>query len=146
MSKQRSHPGALQPAASQAELKPSSDQEKFQAQLQGLLKQQKYRQALDEIKRQRQRHPEMTFTPSEAEIRSLRGQQDVQKGDYKQAETSFRRALEQGLQGAYYWLARSLVQLNRLDDALAVVKPAFEQGQLPKEDAVCYFKVAPLKG
>ncbi|MGA7934171.1 MAG: tetratricopeptide repeat protein [Kovacikia sp.] len=146
MSKQRSHRRALQPAASQSALKQPSDQEAFQAQLQGLVKQQKYRQALDEIKRQRQRHPEMEFIPSEAEIWLLRGQQDVQKGDYKQAETSFRRALEQGLQSAYYWLARSLVQLNRINDALEVVKPAFEQGQLPKDDAICYLKLLLLKG
>jgi tetratricopeptide (TPR) repeat protein len=146
VSKQRSRRGALQPAANQSTLKPPSDQEAFQAQLQALLKQQKYRQALDEIKRQRQRHPELAFTPSEAEIWLLRGQQDVQKGDYKQAETSFRRALEQGLQSAYYWLARSLVQLNRLNDALAVIQPAFEQGKLPKDDAICYLKLLLLKG
>ncbi len=146
MSKKRSHRGALQPAASQSELKPPSDQERFQAQLQGLLKQQKYRQALDEIKRQRQRQPDVVFKPSEAEIWLFRGQQDFEKGEYKQAEPSFRRALEQGLQGAYYWLARSLVQLNRLDDALAVITPAFEQGKLPKEDAVCYLKLLLLKG
>lgn len=146
MSKQRSHRGGLQPPSNQSTLKQPSGQESVQSQLQGLVKQQKYRQALDEIKRQRQRHPEMTFTPSEAEIWLLRGQQEFAKGDYKQAETSFRRALEQGLQGAYYWLARSLVQLNRLDAALAVIQPAFEQGQLPKEDAVCYLKLRLLNG
>lgn len=147
VSKRQPERGAIQQAASQRALEQPSDGEAFQAQLQGLLKQQKYRQALDEIKRKRQRHPEREFTPSEAEIWLLRGQQDFQKGDYKQAETSFRQALEQGLQGAvYYWLARSLLQLNRLDAALAVIQPAFEQGQLPKDDAICYLKLLLLKG
>ena len=146
MSKQRSQRGALQPVSSQSTLKPSSEQDAFQTQLEGLLKQQKYRQALDEIKRQRQRHPEVAFKPSEAEIWWLRGQQDFEKSDYKQAEASFRRAVEQGLHSAYYWLARTLVQLKRLDEALAVIQPAFEQGTLPKDDAVCYLKLLLLKG
>lgn len=115
--------------------------------MQGLLKQQKYRQALDEIKKIRSRYPDLQLSPSEAEIWLLRGQQEFDKGDYKQAETSFRRSLEQGLQGtAHYWLARTLLQLNRLDAALTLIQTAFEQGQLPKDYAICYLKLLLLKG
>ena len=147
MSKQRSQRGALQQPSSQSGLKPLSDSEAAQSQLQGLLKQQKYRQALDEFKKIRSRYPDLKLSPSEAEIWLLRGQQEFDKSDYKQAETSFRRSLEQGLQGiAHYWLARTLLQLNRLDAALTLIQTAFEQGQLPKDYAICYLKLLLLKG
>lgn len=118
----------------------------FSVLLQGLLQQGKYRQALDEIKRGRRNNPDLKFTPSEAEIWSLRGQQEFDKGEIKQAETSFRRALEQGLVGeAHYWIGRCLLAQNKLDAALALVRESFEQGQLPKEYAIGYLKLLLLK-
>jgi len=122
-------------------------QSPFQMQLQGLLKQQKYRQALEEIKKVRRVNPEIEFTPSEAEIWLLRGQQEFQKSDFKQAETFFRRALELGLTGeAHYWTSRCLLLQNRLDAALDLIQHAFEQGNLPKDYAICYLKLLLLKG
>lgn len=122
-------------------------QSPFQAQLQRLLDQQKYRQALDEIKKAQRHNPAIEFTPSEAEIWSMRGQQEFQKNDLKQAEASFKRALELGLNGAgHYWLARTLLTQDRLDAALEVIQTAFDQGTLPKDYAVCYLKLLLLKG
>jgi tetratricopeptide (TPR) repeat protein len=124
-----------------------SPQERFQANLTSLLDQQKYRQALDEIQRIRRSQSDITFTPSEAEIWLLRGKQEVQQGNLKQAETSLRRSLQLGLVGeSHYWLAKALLSLNRLDDAIALLQPAFEDGSLPKDYSICYAKLLLLKG
>ncbi len=122
-------------------------EEAFQAQLRSLLTQKKYRQAIEAIKKARRAQPDAQFKPTEAEIWSLRGQQEFQKADFKQAESSFRQALTLGLDGeAHYWLAKCLVSLDRLEAALDLIRSAFEQGTLPKEFAICYLKLLLLKG
>lgn len=122
-------------------------QENFQLQLQRLLQQQKYRQALDEIKKIRHSAPEIELTPTEAEIWLLLGQQEFQRDDFKQAESSLRRALDLGINGeVHYWLAKCLLELNRLDAALELLRTAFEQKVLPKDYSVCYLKLLFLKG
>jgi len=122
-------------------------EERFQANLQSLLAQQKYRQALDEIQKIRRSHPDIAFTPSEAEIWLLRGKQEFQQENFRQAETSLRRSLQLGLVGeAHYWLAKVLVSLDRLDDAIALIQPVFEDGSLPKDYSICYAKLLLLKG
>jgi len=125
----------------------SPPQSEFQVQLQSLLKQQKYRQALDEIKKAQRSQPGLEFKPSEAEIWLLRGKQEFEKVDAKQAESSLRRSLELGLNGeTHYWLAKCLLTLNRLDAAIALLRGAFEQETLPKDYSVCYAKLLLLKG
>jgi tetratricopeptide (TPR) repeat protein len=115
--------------------------------LTGLIRQQKYRQALDEIKKVRRTDPEIRFSPSEAEIFSLQGQQEFEKQSFKHAETSFRRALDLGLKGeAHYWIARSLLAQKRLDAAFEFIKKAFDDQTLPKDYAICYLKLLLLKG
>jgi len=126
---------------------PPSSQDSFQAQLQSLLKQQKYHQALEQIHKAKRSQPDLTITPSEAEIWLLRGKQDFQKGNFKQADASLRRSLQLGLRGeAHYALAKCLLAMNRLDDAIALIRPAFEDGTLPKEYNICYPKLLLLKG
>lgn len=124
-----------------------SPQEKLQTQLQALLEQQKYRQALDTIQKIQRSHPEVTFTPSEAEIWLLRGKQEFDDEEFKLAEKSLSRAIELGLTGEpHYWLAKSLLALDRLDDAIALIRPVFEDGSLPKDYSICYAKLLLLKG
>ncbi|NJR65996.1 MAG: hypothetical protein HC772_12845 [Leptolyngbyaceae cyanobacterium CRU_2_3] len=95
---------------------PPSSQEKLQAQLQSLLKQEKYRQALSEIHNAQRSCPDLVFKPSEAEIWLLRGKQEFEQNDFKQADTSLRKALQLGLGGEpHYWLAKCLLAMNRLD-------------------------------
>jgi tetratricopeptide (TPR) repeat protein len=126
---------------------PTSPQDKFQAQLQTLLKQQNYRQALSEIHNAQRSQPDLVFQPSEAEIWVLRGKQEFQKGDFKQADTSLRRALQLGLAGeSHYWLAKALLAMNRLDGAIALLRTAFEDGSLPKDYSICYAKLLLLQG
>jgi tetratricopeptide (TPR) repeat protein len=122
-------------------------QDSFQSQLQSLLNQQKYRQALEEIHKARRLQPDLAITPSEAEIWLLRGKQDYQKENFKQADASIRRGMQLGLGGeAYYWLAKCLLAMNRLEDAIALIRPVFMDGSLPKEYSICYPKLLLLKG
>ncbi len=125
----------------------SKAESSFDMQLQELLKQKKYRQALEEIKKIQRSQPDIKFTPKESEIWLLRGQQEFQKQDFKQAEKSFRRTLEMGLVGeAHYWQARCLLELNQLDAALRVLHDAFESDTLTKDYSICYLKLLLLKG
>jgi tetratricopeptide (TPR) repeat protein len=134
-----------QPQVSSAETKIAENS--FQVQLQELLNQKKYRQALEEIKKNQRLHPNIEFTPKESEIWLLRGQQEFQKQDFKQAEKSFGRALEFGLVGeVHYWQARCLLELKQLDAALNLLRNVFEAGTLPKEYSICYLKLLLLKG
>lgn len=125
----------------------SSPQDLFQAQVQTLLKQQKYRQALEEIQKAQRSQPDLIATPSEAEIWLLRGKQEFQKRDVKQAESSLRRSLQLGIKGeSHYWLAKCLLARNLLDAAIALIRPVFEDGSLPKDYSICYPKLLLLKG
>ena len=134
-----------QPQVSNTETKVAENS--FQKQLQELLNQKKYRQALEEIKKNQRLHPNIEFTPPESEIWLLRGQQEFQKQDFKQAEKSFTRALEFGLVGeVHYWQARCLLELKQLDPALKLLKNAFEAGNLPKDYSISYLKLLLLKG
>ena len=119
----------------------------FEMQLQELLDLKKYRQALEEIKKIQRSHPNIKFSPKESEIWLLRGQQEFQKQDFKQAEKSFGRCLELGLVGdAHYWLGRCMLELNKLDAALKLLRDAFNAGTLIKEYSICYLKLLLLKG
>ena len=121
--------------------------ELLQRQLQTLVEQKKYRQALDKIQQLHRADPEAKITPSEAAILSLRGQQEFAQGNYSQAERSFRQALELGLYGeAHYWLAKCLLTLGQPDAALEVIRTAFESKALPKDYAGCYLKLLLFKG
>ncbi len=119
----------------------------FQTQLQELLKQEKYRQALEEIKKIRKSQSNIEFTPPESEIWLLRGQKEFQKQDFKQAEKSFVRAIELGLTGAaHYWQAKCLLELNQLDSALNILQNAFNAGTLTQDYTIAYLKLLLLKG
>ncbi|MDZ8049944.1 MAG: tetratricopeptide repeat protein [Aulosira sp. ZfuVER01] len=143
MAKQHSKQPSKQVSSTGKELTENS----FQMQLQELLKRKKYRQALEEIKKIQRSHPEIELSPKESEIWLLRGQQEFEKQDFKQAEKSFSRALELGLLGdAHYWQARCLLELNQLDAALKLLRDAFEAGTLIKDYGICYLKLLLLKG
>lgn len=119
----------------------------WEIRLQELLEQKKYRQALEEIKKNQRSHPNIEFTPKESEIWLLRGQQEFQKQDFKQAEKSFGRALELGLVGeVHYWQAKCWLELNQLDLAVHLLGDAFEGEKLPKDYSIYYLKVLLLKG
>ncbi len=118
-----------------------------QTQLQTLLAQQKYRQAIDEIKKLQRSQPDLVFAPTEAEIWRLRGQQELEKSEFKAAENSFRQVLKLGVTTeVHYWLAKTLLAQDRLDAALDLIKSAFDSKVLPKDESICYLKLLLIKG
>lgn len=118
-----------------------------QAQLQTLLAQKKYRQAIDEIKKLQRSQPDLVLSPTEAEVWRLRGQQELEKNEFKAAENSFRQILKLGVTtDVHYWLAKTLLAQNRVDAALELIKSAFESKVLPKEESICYLKLLLIKG
>jgi tetratricopeptide (TPR) repeat protein len=111
------------------------------------IQQKKYRQAIDEVNRLRRLYPDLVLEVNEAELWLKRGNQEFEQNRLKDAESSFRRAVELGEQGeAHYWLSRCLVAQQRHNDALAVIQPAFEKGSLPKDYRICYLKLLLLNG
>ncbi len=125
----------------------SSLQDGLQTQLQSLLSQKKYRQALEKLQKALRSQPDLKITPSEAEIWLLLGKEDLQKGQLKQAETSLQRALQLGLVGeTHYWLAKCLLAKDQLDLAIALISGAFDDGSLPNKYSICYAKLLFLKG
>jgi tetratricopeptide (TPR) repeat protein len=106
-----------------------------------------YRKAIDEIKRAKQAQPNLTLQPSEAELWMLQGQHEFEKGEYRQSENSLNQSLKLGQTGAvYYWLAKCLLAVNRLDAALEKIRVAFEQDKLSKDFNITYAKLLLLKG
>lgn len=125
----------------------SSSQQQFQIQIESLLKRQQYRQAIDEIHKIQRSQPEFTCSHGEADIWLLRGKQEFEKGDFKQAENSLHQALKLGLAGeTHYWLTKCYLERNRLEKAIEFLQTAFQQGTLPKDYSICYPKLLLLKG
>jgi tetratricopeptide (TPR) repeat protein len=118
-----------------------------QSQLQNLLAQKKYRQAIEEMKKLQRSQPDLVFTPTEADVWRSRGQQELDKKEFKAAENSFRQVLKLGITvDIYYWLAKTLLVQNRLDGALELIGDAFERKILPKDDGICYLKLLLIQG
>jgi tetratricopeptide (TPR) repeat protein len=121
--------------------------ESLQEQLQPLLNKKKYSQALELIQKTKRSQPTVVTTPSEAEIWLWCGQEEFEHAHYRQAEGSFRHALALEHYGdSHYWLVKTLLKLDCLDDALREIQTAFETQQLPKDYSLCYLKLLLLKG
>ncbi len=119
----------------------------LQTQIQLLVSQKKYRQALEKVQKALRSQPDLKITPSEADIWLLLGKEELQKGELKQAETSLRRALKLGMVGeTHYWLAKCLLAKDQLDQAIALIGGAFDDGSLPNQYSICYAKLLLLKG
>ncbi|MGB8699601.1 MAG: tetratricopeptide repeat protein, partial [Thermosynechococcaceae cyanobacterium] len=126
---------------------PTSAAERLQAQINTLVTQKKYRQALEKFKQIRQTHPDIKLSPSEADIWMLQGQQEFAQNSYRQAEASFRQALDCGAVGeAHYWQAKTLLAQGQTDAALGLMQVAFETKVLPKDYTGCYLKLLLMQG
>ena len=120
---------------------------KLTQQLQSLIEQKRYSEALNKLPQIRRCDPELEITPSEEILWSLRGQQEWAQGHYPQAEKSFRKSLALGLNGeAHYWLAKCLLSSERLKEAVELFRTAFETQVLPRDYAGCYLKLLFLVG
>ncbi len=125
----------------------SSLQDGLQTQIQLLVSQKKYRQALEKIQKALRSQPDLKLTPSEAEIWLLIGKEELQKGQFKQAENSLQHAMKLGIVGeTHYLLAKCLLAKDQLDQAIALIGGAFDDGSLPNQYSICYAKLLFLKG
>ena len=115
--------------------------------MQNLIGQKRYSEALNKLSQIRRSEPELEITPSEENLWSLRGQQELAQGHWRQAEKSFRQALKLGLNGeAHYWLAKCLLSSERLEEAVELFRRAFDTQVLPTDYAGCYLKLLFLVG
>lgn len=120
---------------------------KLKEQFQAYVEQKSYTQALTRLQQIQRLDPQATLKPSEAELYSLKGQEAFESRQYAQAEKALKKALELGLDNeAHYWLAKTLLALDRLDEALELLQIAFNNKILSKDYAGCYLKLLFLKG
>jgi tetratricopeptide (TPR) repeat protein len=115
--------------------------------LAALVEAKQYRRAIALLERIKRSEPETVFSPPEAEIWFLKGQEELDTRLFKAADSSFRQALNLGLGGkAYYGVAQALLALDRLDEAIALLKEGFESQKLTSEFNLCYAKLLLIKG
>jgi tetratricopeptide (TPR) repeat protein len=125
----------------------ASSLEMLQDQLQALIQQKKYQQALTKWQNIHRNHPEAEITPSEAALYSLLGQQEYHQEHYEAAATALKKSLDlEPSPEVNYWLAKTWLAMDQLVQALALMQSAFEQNQLSKDYAGCYLKLLVLKG
>ncbi len=147
--KKRNLSSTKSPSGEKKNLSPTQSPpgEKLIQQIQTLIAQKQYSQALNKLQRIRQTQSEIEINPSEATLWSLRGQQELARGNERQAEKSLRKSLELGLHGeAHYWLAKCLLASERLEEAVELLREAFDTQVLPKDYAGCYLKLLFLIG
>lgn len=126
--------------------KPQSAPSK-QDSLAALVEAKEYRRAIALLERIKRSEPGTVFSPPEAEIWFLKGQEELETRLFKAADSSFRQALSLGLGGkAYYGAAQALLALDRLDEAIALLQEGFDSQKLTSEFNLCYAKLLLIKG
>lgn len=116
-------------------------------QLQKLIQKKNYRQAIEKVKNISKMHPDVKISPSEAEIWAWQGQQEYSQSQYRQALVSLRHAVGLGCGAeSHYWLAKTLLTLGDLDEALVTMRSAFEDKVLTTDFAGSYLKLLLMKG
>lgn len=115
--------------------------------LEGLLKQKKYAQALRKLQQAHQSSPPPVLTITAAKIWLEQGKDEFQQKRYSQAAICLQEslALESG-GDAYYWLAKCFLARNQQTVALNLFQSAFEDKTLPKHLGGCYLKLLWLEG
>lgn len=118
-----------------------------QAKIEALLKEKKFRQAIDEIKILQRSQPDVKLSIDESTVWAYWGHNELLSDDFKAAENSFRQALKLGcVDQGYYGVAKALLRQNRSDAALDLIRDAFDSQKLPKDSAICYLKLLLIKG
>lgn len=114
--------------------------------LKALLREERFPAALAELDKIRRADPDFQPPEPEADIWLYRGQQELRENQWRAAENSFRQAIKLGGESeCYYFAAKALLRLNRLDSAVALLKEAFEADKLTKEFDLCYPKLLLMK-
>jgi tetratricopeptide (TPR) repeat protein len=135
-------PAKSKPASSRSSPQPESP---IEEQIRDLLNRKKYRQAIDKLHQAQKQQPDVKFSITEASIWLMRGEQEFEVAQYQQAENSFQQAFKLSADtDTYYWLAKTLLQLNQPAKALELFQEAFTAKRLPKELGGCYIKLLVL--
>jgi len=114
--------------------------------LRELIREERFPAALAELDKIRRADPDFQPPMSEAELWSFRGQMELDENQWRAAESSFRQAIKLGGKSeCYYFAAKALLSLNRLDSAVVLLKEAFEADKLTKEFDLCYPKLLLMK-
>ncbi|MGB3309731.1 MAG: tetratricopeptide repeat protein [Nodosilinea sp.] len=114
----------------------------LEKQLQGLIAQNRYSQALRKLQQAQKRDPDQVVSITEADIWLQQGQYEYERARYTKAENSFGQALALDPQeDAYYWLAKCYLAQNKAAEALDLFKSAFDSKTLPKDLGGCYLKL-----
>ncbi|MFN5514570.1 MAG: tetratricopeptide repeat protein [Cyanobacteriota bacterium] len=114
--------------------------------LDALIREKRFPAALVELDKIRRADPDFQPPMSEADLWSFRGQMELDENQWRAAENSFRQAIKLGGKSeCYYFAAKALLRLNRLDSAVALLKEAFEADKLTKEFDLCYPKLLLMK-
>jgi hypothetical protein len=114
----------------------------LEKQINSLLSQGKYSQAIRKLQQGLKRNPDQTLSISEWEIWLAQGRDEFNSGRYPQAETALSKAvaLEPNVD-TYYWLAKCFLAQHKEAEALELFQAAFEDKSLPKDLGGCYLKL-----
>ena len=119
----------------------------LEQQLQSLMAQKKYPQAIRKLQQSLKRDPDQTLKITEADIWLQQGQDALERQRYKQAEISLKKAFDlQQNNDTYYWLAKCDLAQEHSAKALALFQSAFDEKTLPKDLGGCYFKLLFING
>jgi tetratricopeptide (TPR) repeat protein len=114
----------------------------LERQLQGLIAQKRYPQALRKLQQALKRHPDLKCRITEADILLQEGQYEYGRAQYAKAEDSFAQALALDPQeDAYYGLAQCYLAQNKTAEALELFQSAFDSKTLPKNLGGGYLKL-----
>ena len=117
----------------------------LEKQLQTLIAQKRYPQALRKLQQAQKRDPGQVLSITEANIWLQQGQHEYERAQYAKAENSFAQALALELQDdAYYWLAKCYLAQHKTAEALELFQSAFDNKTLPKDLGGGYLKLLVL--
>jgi tetratricopeptide (TPR) repeat protein len=117
----------------------------LEQQLQRLMAQNQYPQALRKLQQAKKRDPDQGYSLTEAEIWLREGQYEYGRGQYARAEHSCSQALALELEeDAYYWLAKCYLAQSKEAEALELFQSAFDAKTLPKNLGGSYLKLLVL--
>ncbi len=120
--------------------------ERLVEELQRLVEKRRYREALKKLKEIRLGYPELKISEKEENLWLEKGKQEWLEEKYEEGQKSFRKSVELGLNGeGHYWWAKSLLSLEKREQALEVMKEGYEKKLLGKEYGGCYLKLLCLQ-
>ena len=120
----------------------TSSGQALEKQLQSLIAEKKYSQAIRKLQQALKRDPNQVLKITEADIWLQQGKHKFEQAQYSQAETALSKAISLGLFGdTHYFLAKSLLAQQKWDAALDAFQTAFDDKTLPKDLGGCYLKV-----